>query len=215
MSAAELSGADEAPPSPAEAAHAPPPASPPAAARTGWNPSGQMFDPGRKSPMLAAVLSVIPGVGQLYIGYYMRGLATGATFMMLMLAAGEARGSIAPAFGMTAMFVWIFGIIDAGRMAALYNHAAAGMDAVEMPQDFKLPGMGGSIAGGAALLIFGAIALSNTRFDVPLDWLEVWWPLVPLALGAYLFGRGVMDAMAERDSYQPPAYTLGDEEEAD
>jgi hypothetical protein len=92
----------------------------------------------------------------------------------------------------------VFNLIDAGRMAALYNHAAAGTSVFELPEDFKLPRMGGSIIGGGILLVFAAIALSNTLFGFSLDWLESWWPVFPFAIGAYLFVRGVMDYSAER-----------------
>jgi hypothetical protein len=100
---------------------------------------------------------------------------------------------------MTAVFIWIFNLIDAGRMAALYNHAAAGSDTIEMPRDLKLPKLGGSIMGGLLLLLFGGIALSNTAFGYSLDWLERWWPAFPAALGLYLLARGVMDAAAARE----------------
>ena len=164
-----------------------------------WHPSqGQMFDPRRKSPLLAAVISVFPGVGQLYIGYYTRGFAIAAIFFLTVITAGNSRDPVAPILGMTAMFVWLFNVIDAGRMAALYNHAAAGTDVVEMPEDFKLPKMGGSIIGGAVLLVAGGVALSNTAFGYSLDWVEVWWPAFPVALGAYLLARGVMDVMASQ-----------------
>ena len=49
-----------------------------------------MFDPRRKSPALAAVLSVIPGVGQLYIGYYVRGFAVAAIFGLTVISADPA-----------------------------------------------------------------------------------------------------------------------------
>jgi hypothetical protein len=74
---------------------------------------------------------------------------------------------------------------------------------VELPEDFKLPKMGGSIIGGAVLLVFGGAALSNTAFGYSLDWVEVWWPVFPFALGAYLFARGVMDYSAERSDTAP------------
>ena len=173
-----------------------------------WEPSQkQLFDPRRKSPLLAAMLAVIPGVGQLYIGYYVRGIATAAAFVtavMMGALVGEALIGISI---MSAIFIWVFNLIDAGRMAALYNHAAAGSDVVEMPEDFKLPAIGGSILGGVALLLFGGIALSNTAFDYSLQWLEDWWPAFPLALGLYLFARGVMDVIAAR---APRSRTAGD-----
>jgi hypothetical protein len=168
--------------------------------RGGWQPAeGQKFDPRHKSPVVAAVLSVLPGVGQLYIGYYVRGFAIAAAFGFAILIAGNSLEPVGPLLGMTAGFIWVFNIIDAGRMAAMYNHAVAGADVMEMPEDFKLPRMGGSIVGGAVLLVFGAIALSNTAFGYRLDWLEDWWPVFPLALGLYLFTRGVMDHMAQRE----------------
>jgi len=162
-----------------------------------WQPTlDQRFDPRRKSPPMAAVLSIFPGLGQVYIGYYVRGFVIAAVIGLTFAVAVESREPIGPLLALACVFLWLFNIIDAGRMAALYNHAAAGVDAVQMPEDFKLPKMGGSIVGGATLLLFGAIALSNTAFDFSLDWLEDWWPLFPLALGAYLLARGVMDHQA-------------------
>ena len=165
-----------------------------------WEPSQrQAFDPRRKSPFLATAISIIPGVGQIYIGYYVRGFLTAAVFLVLVMASAETNSNLGPALGMTAVFVWVFNLIDAGRMAALYNHAAAGSDTIEMPSDLKLPKLGGSIMGGVLLLLFGGIALSNTAFGYPLDWLERWWPVFPAALGLYLLARGIMDAMAARE----------------
>jgi len=166
-----------------------------------WEPSQkQAFDPRRKSPFLAAVLSIIPGIGQVYIGYYVRGFLTAAIFLIIVMTSAEMGGDLGPVLAMAAFFIWVFNLIDAGRMAALYNHAAAGSDTIEMPSDLKLPRLGGSIMGGLILLIFGAIALSNTAFGYPLDWLERWWPVFPAALGLYLLARGVMDAMAARET---------------
>ena len=169
-----------------------------------WHPNqGQLFDPRRKTPLLAAVLSVFPGVGQLYIGYYVRGFVIAAIFFLTIITAGSSREPVGPVLGMFAAFLWVFNVIDAGRMAALYNHAAAGTDTVELPEDFKLPKMGGSIVGGAVLLVFGGIALSHTAFGYSLNWVEIWWPVFPFALGTYLLARGVMDYTAERSDAAP------------
>jgi len=173
--------------------------SPPAAAAV--NPlERQAFDPRRKSPILAALISFWPGVGHLYIGYYMRGVVFAASFLVTMATAIALEEPAGPFLAMGAMFIWIANVIDAGRMAALYNHAATGAEVVALPEDFKMPKMGGSIVGGAIMLVFGAIALSNTRFGYSLDWIEDWWPVFPLALGAYLLVRGVMDMLAAKES---------------
>jgi hypothetical protein len=165
-----------------------------------WEPSQkQAFDPRRKSPFLATVISIIPGMGQVYIGYYLRGFLTAAVFLIVVLASAEMGRELGPPLAFTAFFIWVFNLIDAGRMAALYNHAAAGSDTIEMPRDLKLPRLGGSIMGGLLLLVFGGIALSNTAFGYPLDWLERWWPVFPAALGLYLLARGVIDAVAARE----------------
>ncbi len=153
----------------------------------------QPFDPREKSPRLAAVLSAVPGLGQVYIGYYQRGLIFAASMLLLGMAAATASGDIGPVFGFSMFFLWLFNLVDAGRMAALYNHAAAGSDGFELPEDFAVPGVGGSIAGGALLAVFGLISFSNTALGFELDWLEVWWPVLPIGLGLYLIVRGVQE----------------------
>jgi hypothetical protein len=170
----------------------------------------QLFDPSRKSPFLAAVISVIPGLGNVYIGHYVRGFTIAATILLLGLLAAATEQSIGPLFAMAAFFVWLFNIIDAGRMAALYNHAMAGRDIMELPEDFKFPKMGGSIVGGAILLGAGLIAISNTLFGIPLDWIETWWPVFPIALGAYLFYRGIQDYQKQQVSGAATASSLED-----
>ena len=188
------SGPELAPPAAAPAAApAPAPAKPAASAR--WQHPRQPFDPREKSPRLAAVLSVVPGLGQIYIGYYQRGFMFAATMLLLGLAAATTPGDIGPVFGFSMFFVWLFNLVDSGRMAALYNHAMAGSDRVEFPEDFAMPGIGGSVAGGVLLVVFGLIALSNTALGFRLDWLEAWWPAFPILMGGYLVARGVMDRM--------------------
>lgn len=167
--------------------------------------SGHMaFDPRRKAPLLAAFLSLIPGMGQIYVGYYRRGFVIGAVIMVCMFIGSAMHGDLAPVFPLSAVFVWVFNVIDAGRMAAMYNLAITGSYAMTMPDDVKLPKLGGSIFGGLLLLLFGGVALSNTALGYPLDWLEDWWPVLPAALGAYLVLRGILDAMDKRKESPVP-----------
>lgn len=173
----------------------PAPAQAPPTAQKGarWQQARQPFDPREKSPRLAAVLSVVPGLGQIYIGYYQRGLMIVATMLLLGMGAAIASENIGPIFGFSMFFLWLFNLVDAGRMAALYNHAAAGSERFELPEDFAVPGMGGSIAGGALLTLFGLIAFSNTALGFDLDWIETWWPILPIGLGLYLVAKGVQE----------------------
>ena len=175
----------------------PPAAAPPAGAqqgREGWaNVGKQAFDPRRKSPRLAAFLSFVPGVGQVYTGYYVRGFVMAASFLFLLLFAANAPRYMEPIPGFAVFFLWLFNVIDSGRMAALYNHALAGTSEIQVPEDFRMPSMGGSVGGGALLVLFGLLALSNTLFGLSLEWLEYWWPIFPIGLGGYLVVRGVLD----------------------
>src|SRR5262245_4113466 len=125
--------------------------------------SGHMsFDPRRKAPQLAAMLSLIPGMGQIYVGYYRRGFVTAAVLLLCMFVGSSVGGGLAPVFTLSAVFIWVFNVIDAGRMAAMYNLAITGNYSMTMPDDVKFPRIGGSIFGGILLLLFGGIALSNT-----------------------------------------------------
>ena len=62
---------------PAATAHPNPPmpATPPAQAVAPPVPVLTAGDPRRKSPLLAMLLSLLPGLGQVYVGYYRRGFA--------------------------------------------------------------------------------------------------------------------------------------------
>src|SRR6478736_2518964 len=157
-----------------------------------------MFDPRRKSPLLAAFISLLPGMGQIYVGYYRRGFVTAAVLLLAMYAGSTMHFNVAPVFVLSAVFIWLFNVIDAGRTAAMYNLAITGSYSMTMPDDLRFPRLGGSIFGGALLLLFGGIALSKTAFGYSLDWLEDWWPAFPVALGAYLVVRGIMDVVGER-----------------
>lgn len=180
-------------PSPETDPHTAAAASAPAKGRTDWSAPRQRFDPRVKSPGFAAFLSIAPGLGQVYIGYYTRGAVLAAVTFTLFIATEAVGGSAEPLFVFAGLFAWAFGIIDAGRLAALYNHAMEGSGAFELPGDFAMPRMGGSIGGGALLVLLGVVALSNTAFGLSLYWLESWWPLLPIAIGAYLLYGGVQE----------------------
>ncbi len=90
-------------------------------------------------------------------------------------------------------FFWLFNQIDASRLAALYNLSLEGLSTAALPEDSHSPPLGGSYVGSAALLVVGLIALSKTLFYFSLEWVESWWPVAPIALGAYLIYRARED----------------------
>jgi hypothetical protein len=157
-------------------------------------PLVRIRDSRSKSPALAAMLSMMPGLGQVYVGYYQRGFVHAAVVASLitLLSSGTADKTT-PLFSVFMAFFWLYNIIDAARRASLYNDALAGNPSIELPTDFKAPGFRGSIAGGFTLIAVGFVLLLHTRFGVSLDWVEEWWPVAPMILGGYLLGRAIQE----------------------
>jgi hypothetical protein len=89
-------------------------------------------------------------------------------------------------------------MIDAGRRAAMYNLLLEGGQEVDLPEDIRMPGLRGSIVGGLTIIVVGLIILSNTAYNVPLDWLEDWWPAGVVIFGVYLVAKGTMERAATR-----------------
>lgn len=152
-------------------------------------------DPRLKSPLLAMLLSLMPGLGQVYVGYYQRGfihiLVVGT--VIAFLASGGPMNPIIPLAGLFLAFFWLYNIVDAGRRASLYNQALAGTESIAPPEDFKMPAAGGSIVGGLCLIGLGAIFLSNTLFDISLAWVEDWWPVALFIPGVWLIVRSIQE----------------------
>jgi len=169
-----------------ETQHAPLYANPPLNPITG--------DPRRKSPLLALLLSVMPGLGQVYVGYYQRGFVHALVVGSLISLISAGDGPLTPLVALFLAFFWLYNVVDAGRRALLYNEALAGRSGIDLPEDFKAPAIGGSIPGGLAVIVVGGILLSNTLFDMPLDWVRDWWPAALIIFGVYLVARSVIGA---------------------
>jgi len=154
--------------------------------RTALPPTPGINDSRRKSPLFACLLSAMPGLGQVYVGYYQRGFIHIAVVATLITFLASDPGGLAPLAGFFLAFFWLYNIVDAGRRALLYNEVLAGRTDIELPQDFQTPGLGGSVAGGVTLALVGFVLLLHTRFDFSLDWVEEWWPVALILFGAYL-----------------------------
>ena len=158
-------------------------------------------DPRRKSPLLALVLSAMPGLGQVYVGYYNQGFVNmavcgGTIFLLSVSGHHRALDALVPFLGFFLAFYWLYNMLDAYRRAAFYNQALAGLGPVEFPEDMKLPKAQGSLAGGVALIVIGLLLFANTAFGVSLDWLDQWWPMGLVLLGAWLVYRNVAEKRA-------------------
>jgi hypothetical protein len=152
-------------------------------------------DPRRKSPFVAVALSLMPGLGQVYVGYYQRGfihILVVASLIAFLAAQGPVY-VMTPFAGLFLAFFWLYNLVDAGRRAMFYNHALQGEETLTPPEDFKMPSPGGSIFGGICLLGVGIILLSNTLFDFSLDWMEDWWPVALFVPGVWLIVKAIQE----------------------
>ena len=143
-------------------------------------------DPRRKSPLVASVLSAMPGLGQVYVGYYLQGFTNSIVVASLIAVLNQNPRQWEPLLGMFVAFFWLYNIVDAGRRAALYNYALSGLGPSEIPELVRMPHGRPSLAAGVALLGLGSMLLAHTRWGYSLEWLEYWWPLGLVLLGAYL-----------------------------
>ncbi len=150
-------------------------------------PVAEVIPMRHKSPVLATVLSALPGLGQIYVGYYQQGFlcAVVAASIITFLSVSGMRVWY-PFFGVFLAFFWLFNMIDANRRAMHYNRVAAGLTGEEVPEGFAQPGTGGSLAGGVVLVILGMLLFLNFKFGVSMAWLEDWWPLALVGGGIWL-----------------------------
>ena len=155
----------------------------------------------RKSPFIACMLSLMPGIGQVYVGYYKLGFVHNVVFAGTIMILSLDIEALVPLFAIFLAFFYVYNVVDAGRRAAFYNMALDGVEGIELPEEMnvELPSFGGSMGGGLFLMVLGAILLSNTVLGVSLEWVEDWWPVAPIVLGGYLFVRALQERRQAQD----------------
>jgi len=155
-------------------------------------PEDQRF----KSPALATALSLVPGLGQVYTGYYRQGfiniLVVGSLVAILSGPEENIQG-VMPLLVFFLVFFWLFNLVDSYRRASFYNQALSGTAVTELPQDFRLPEKHGSLLIGSLLVLAGIVISSHTIFGYSLEWLRRWWPAALILVGAYLVVQAIMD----------------------
>ena len=128
----------------------------------------------RKNPDLAALLSLFPGVGNIYNGLYMRGFTFFLIIASLLAIVDRGHGM----FGMAIAFFWLFNVIDAYRQATLINYGyAQDLGLLDMP---KVPRAGqGGLMAGVLLSLVGLAAIADqylyirTRLDLRISGLSL------------------------------------------
>ncbi len=173
------------------------PAKPASPVQPPYGPSSyprQAFSPGdarQKSPAFAALLSLMPGLGQVYVGYYFQGFINIMIVASLITLLARGIGHLEPFCGLFLAFYWMFNLVDAARRATYYNQAIAGLGPAELPEGVGSPDRRGALYGGILMVVVGVAAFANIQFGMRFDWIERWWPLALVILGAFLIYRSM------------------------
>lgn len=137
----------------------------------------------RKNPGLAALLSLFPGMGNVYNGLYLRGITF---FLIIVSLIGITTGGHGhELFGMAVAFFWLFNVIDSYRQATLINYGyAQDLGLLDMP---KVPRAGqGGIVAGVLLTLIGIAAVLDRYTIIDYDWFFQLWPFALVGVGVWL-----------------------------
>ena len=155
-----------------------------------------------KSPLLAGLLSMMPGLGQIYLGYYKHGFLFTGAFFALVLVASSTVEPVLPVFVFICMFFYFFVIIDAVRRAKIYNQVIDGIAHAKLPDAMDIPNLGGSIGLGAVLVGAGFILFLHTMFGMSLAWIGDWWPVGVIGFGAFLIYKDLKERQSAVDDHR-------------
>jgi TM2 domain-containing membrane protein YozV len=147
-------------------------------------------DPRLRSVALATVLSLMPGLGQVYLGYIQQGFINILVVASLIALLAADAGALTPLLVLFLVFFWLYNIIDANRRTILLNQRVLGLAPGELPEDVAA-NLRGSVFGGLALILGGIISLAHLRFGLSLAWIQQWWPVAVIGLGIYLVWKAV------------------------
>ncbi len=155
-----------------------------------------------KNPWLALVLSLFPGLGQVYNGQPAKAFVFFSAWVGSIYGAAE----ISPfPFAFLIPFVYLYNMVDAFRTASLINARVLGGLPEPEEETFESPWW------GAGLLALGLLLLLNNLGWLRLAALARYWPVVLIiAGGAFLYGaiqrrrdpaaRGASASPESRDS---------------
>jgi hypothetical protein len=154
------------------------------------------------SPGLAFLLGLIPGVGAIYNGQYVKGLVHVIILGVLIsiVNSGDASGGMEPLFGMM-IGVWVFYMAFEAYHTAKKRQMGQTVD--EFSSLVSLHGRGSHFPVAPAILIgFGVLFLLNNMDIIRFSQFIRYWPLALIGLGVYMLYERV-SASAERNGSRP------------
>jgi hypothetical protein len=138
------------------------------------------------NPVLAGILSILPGLGAVYCGEVMRGVMQISIYAALIFALTNFGGGLEPVFGLAIAFWYIYQIIDSVRLAQAKQRGTVppdpfGLSSPEWVGSFRSTGKG--LPSGAMFLVFvGFLFLLGNVFSY--HFISRGWPFILVYLGA-------------------------------
>lgn len=129
-----------------------------------------------KSPAAATLLSLFPGLGQIYNGQPAKALVF---FLAWVGSIAGAHDQPMP-FALMIPFVHLYNMIDAWRSATAINQRAAGGAHVEEDPGFESPAWGGT------LVVLGLVLLARNLGWFDLSAITNFWPVLLIVVGVAL-----------------------------
>ena len=179
-------------------------------------PVGTAVPDAGASPGLAFLLGLIPGVGAIYNGQYVKGLIHVMVLgvLIFIVSNGDAAGGMEPLFGMM-IGVWVFYMAFEAYHTAKKRQMGLAVDEFSsLVRLHNQPGQGSQFPVGPAILIaVGLLFLLNNMEVIRFREIMRYWPIGLIALGAYMLyermitsdsshsagpGPGVREATHER-----------------
>jgi hypothetical protein len=151
----------------------------------------------KRSPSAAVFLSLLPGLGHIYVGQVAKGFVIGLSFVLTIQMTDQGG-----TFGILIPFLILYAMVDSHRAAVELNRIVAAGGTPPKGPEFGLTKWWGYILIGLGVLF----TLEN--FDViDFEWISRLWPLGLIALGIFILRRrpeAATPAAPESDSVGRP-----------
>ena len=132
----------------------------------------------KRSPALAAFLSLFPGFGHLYNGEIGKALAFFSAFATCIFVMAETDGG-SVFFGLMIPFIVFYNMIEAYRSAERINlQSFSGVSQFDEPASNQLWGW--------SLVVMGGLLLAHNLGLFHFQWIARMWPLLMIAAGVAL-----------------------------
>jgi len=157
---------------------------------------------GSASPGLAFVLGLIPGVGAIYNGQYVKGLVHVVVLgTLISLVESDISGGLEPLFGLL-IALWFFYMAFEAYHTASRRLRGLPVDEFSSLIPLRSP-RSGSLVGPVALILLGGLFLTMTLRPEWVREILRWWPAVLIVTGVYLLLSRLRERSAEEASREP------------